>query len=106
VVDLRPGRSYRLALQPAAGDAFIVRGTHRELEPPERLVYTRRWETGPAADGSDPLLSVEFNARGDQIELVLAHTDFPAGHAPTPTRWGGRATSTSSKPVPGSGVDA
>jgi hypothetical protein len=48
-------------------------------------------ESGPAADGSEPLPSVEFSTRGDQTELVLAHTDFPAGTAPPPTRWGGRA---------------
>jgi uncharacterized protein YndB with AHSA1/START domain len=59
-VDLRPGGSYRLAMQPTAGDAFIVSGTYREVEPPVRLVYTWRWETGPAADGSESLVSVEF----------------------------------------------
>jgi uncharacterized protein YndB with AHSA1/START domain len=45
-VDLRPGGAYRLALQPGAGDPFVVAGTYREVEAPDRLVYTWRWETG------------------------------------------------------------
>jgi uncharacterized protein YndB with AHSA1/START domain len=87
-VDLRPGGTYRLAMQPSAGDPFIVGGTYREVEPPARLVYTWRWETGPAADGSESVVTVEFRARGEQTELTLTHTDFPASHGPAPYRMG------------------
>jgi uncharacterized protein YndB with AHSA1/START domain len=87
-VDLRPGGSYRLAMQPAEGDAFIVGGTYREVQPPQRLVYTWRWETGPAADGSESLVTVEFIDRGPQTELVLTHTEFPASHGPAPYQMG------------------
>ena len=87
-VDLRPGGSYRLAMQPAAGDPFIVGGTYRQVEPPARLVYTWRWETGPAADGSESLVAVEFHSQGDRTELVLTHTEFPASHGPAPYRMG------------------
>ena len=87
-VDLRPGGSYRLAMQPTEGDPFIVGGTYREVEPPARLLYTWRWETGPAADGSESLVSVEFNDRGSQTELVLTHTEFPASHGPAPYQMG------------------
>ena len=87
-VDLRPGGSYRLAMQPTAGDPFIVGGTYREVEPPTRLVYTWRWETGPAADGSESLVTVEFQAREGQTELILAHTEFPESHGPAPYQMG------------------
>jgi uncharacterized protein YndB with AHSA1/START domain len=87
-VDLRPGGRYRLAMQPTEGDPFIVGGTYREVEPPARLVYTWCWETGPAADGSESLVSVEFHAHGGQTELVLTHTEFPASHGPAPYRMG------------------
>jgi uncharacterized protein YndB with AHSA1/START domain len=87
-VDLRPGGSYRLVMQPTAGDPFVLGGTYREIEPPTRLVYTWRWETGPAADGSESLVCVEFNARGDQTELVLTHSEFPASHGPAPYEMG------------------
>jgi uncharacterized protein YndB with AHSA1/START domain len=90
-VDLRPGGTYRLAMQPTAGDPFIVGGTYREVVPPELLVYTWRWETGPAADGSESLVTVEFFSRGARTELVITHTDFPDSHGPAPYEmgWGG-----------------
>jgi uncharacterized protein YndB with AHSA1/START domain len=82
------GGGYRLAMQPTEGDAFIVGGTYREVDLPTRLLYTWRWETGPAADGSESLVSVEFNDRGEQTELVLTHTAFPASHGPAPYQMG------------------
>lgn len=87
-VDLRPGGSYRFAMAPAEGDPFIVGGTYREVEPPARLVYTWRWETGPAADGSESLVRVEFNELGQRTELVLTHAEFPVSHGPAPYQMG------------------
>lgn len=90
-VDLRPGGSYRLVMQPTAGDPMVLTGTYREVEPPARLVYTWRWETGPAADGSESLVTVEFRElRTDPpaTELVLIHSDFPASHGPGPYQMG------------------
>jgi uncharacterized protein YndB with AHSA1/START domain len=106
-VDLRPGGGYRLAMQPTAGDPFIVAGTYLEVEPPARLLYTWRWETGPAADGSESRVSVEFRARGDQTELVLTHTDFPASHGPAPYEMGWEGGLDKFEALfAGSGVDA
>ena len=87
-VDLRPGGSYRLVMQATAGDPFVLGGTYREVQPPERLVYTWRWETGPAADGSESLVTVEFREQGERTELVLTHTDFPESHGPAPYQMG------------------
>jgi uncharacterized protein YndB with AHSA1/START domain len=87
-VDLRPGGSYRLVMQPAAGDPFVLGGTYREVDPPARLVYTWRWETGPAADGSESLVTVEFHDRGDRTELALTHSEFPEAHGPEPYKMG------------------
>jgi uncharacterized protein YndB with AHSA1/START domain len=87
-VDLRAGGRYRLAMKPVHGEPFIVSGTYREVEPPVRLVYTWRWESGPAADGSESLVTVEFNDDGERTELVLIHSDFPEAHGPAPYRMG------------------
>jgi uncharacterized protein YndB with AHSA1/START domain len=87
-VDLRPGGSYRFAMQPTEGDRFIVGGTYREVQPPARLVYTWRWETGPAADGSESLVTVEFLDKGERTELVLTHGELPETHTPEPYKMG------------------
>ena len=106
-VDLRPGGSYRIAMQPSAGEPFIVGGTYREVDRPSRLLYTWRWETGPAADGSESLVSVEFNDRGGQTELVLTHTEFPASHGPAPYEMGWQGGLDKFEVLfAGSGVDA
>ncbi|HEX3316410.1 MAG TPA: SRPBCC domain-containing protein [Solirubrobacteraceae bacterium] len=87
-VDLRPSGAYRLVMQPTEGEPFVLGGTFREVKPPERLVYTWRWETGPAADGSESLVEVEFHDRGDRTELRLVHTEFPESHGAAPYRMG------------------
>jgi len=48
----------------------------------------RRWETGPAADGSESLVTVEFRDREGQTELILTHTEFPESHGPAPYQMG------------------
>src|SRR5262249_21610186 len=87
----RPEGTYRLVMQPTAGDPFVLAGTYREVTPPERLVYTWRWETGPAADGSESLVTVEVRDRGAQTEGGLVHTEFPEspGAAPYKMGWDG-----------------
>jgi uncharacterized protein YndB with AHSA1/START domain len=106
-IDLRPGGSYRLEMQPTSGDPFVVGGTYLEVEPPARLVYTWRWETGPAADGSESRVRVEFNERGDRTELVLTHTDFPESHGPAPYQRGWEGVMDKFAALfAGSGVDA
>ena len=87
-VDLRPGGTYRLAMAPTEGDPFVLGGTYREVDPPARLVYTWRWETGPAADGSESLVTVEFHEHGGATKLVLTHTEFPESHGPAPYAMG------------------
>jgi uncharacterized protein YndB with AHSA1/START domain len=46
-LDVRPGGSYRITLQPAPGQpgSLQIVGRYLEVEPPERLVFTFGWET-------------------------------------------------------------
>jgi hypothetical protein len=64
-------------------------------------------ETGPAADGSESLVRVEFNDRGEQTEVVLTHTEFPASHGPAPYEMGWEGGFAKFEALfAGSGVDA
>jgi uncharacterized protein YndB with AHSA1/START domain len=40
VVDLRPGGSYRLVMQPHGGPTMSVTGVYRQVDPPSLLVHT------------------------------------------------------------------
>jgi uncharacterized protein YndB with AHSA1/START domain len=89
-VDLRPGGAYRLEmLGPGGVPPMSVTGVYREIVPPARLVYTWRWDTGPAASADESLVTVEFSElAGGLTEVVVTHERFPAGHDATPYRSG------------------
>ena len=74
-VDLRVGGAYRIAMQPPQGDPHVVVGTYREIAPPERLVFTWRWEGGAM---EETLVTVEFHDLNGRTEVVLVHELFPA----------------------------
>lgn len=79
-VDLRAGGTYRLGMMKLPkGDVFYLVGTYREVRPPERLVYTWRWES--QADLGETLVTVEFRDRGNATEVILTHELFPTEKA-------------------------
>jgi hypothetical protein len=55
--------------------------------------WFRLWrrETSPAADGSESLVGVEFQAQDEWTELVLTHGELPQNHGPAPYQMGGKA---------------
>jgi uncharacterized protein YndB with AHSA1/START domain len=75
-VDLRVGGRYRLGMQaPDSDDLMVAAGAYREVTPPERLVFTWRWESVPAEE-PDTLVTVEFHERDGGTEVVLTHSLF------------------------------
>ena len=76
-VDLRAGGRYRLGMRELPeGAIFYLSGTYREIRPPEKLVYTWRWESDPPE--SQTLVTVEFQERGAATEVVVTHEMFAA----------------------------
>jgi glutathione S-transferase len=71
-VDLRAGGSYRFTVE-SGGEVAAVEGVYREVEPPERLVYTWRWDREELDGGRESLVTVEFRDRGGSTEVVLTH---------------------------------
>lgn len=87
-VDLRVGGSYRLGmLAPGESAPHIVGGVFREVLPPERLVYTWKWEIPGGSDSEQPsesqemLVTVEFRDVNGATELVLTHENHPDQHS-------------------------
>jgi len=74
-VDLRVGGSYRIAMQPSAGDLFYLSGEFREVDPPARLAYTFRWED-PDPDDQETVVTLSLRDLGESTELVLAQGPF------------------------------
>ena len=76
ILELEPGGRYRVEMQ--KGDAtHVAIGQYREIRPPEKLVFTWRWETDPDRGTEDTIVTVEFHDRGRETEVVLTHERFP-----------------------------
>jgi uncharacterized protein YndB with AHSA1/START domain len=72
-VDLRVDHEYRIVITHKGGNVHTILGTYRLIEPPRKLVYTWRWEGGPA---SDTLVTVDFNPEGDATKVTITHERF------------------------------
>ena len=74
-VDLRAGGRYRIAMQPPEGDLFHLSGEFREVDPPNRLVYTFNWEE-PDPDDRETVVTLSFADLGESTELVVIQKGF------------------------------
>ena len=74
--DPRPGGRFRIAAargpsgEPASG--FAVEGEYTVVRPPERLVFTWRWEGDP----EETLVTIELSAVDTGTALRLTHERF------------------------------
>jgi uncharacterized protein YndB with AHSA1/START domain len=74
-IDPRGGGSYRIAMQPPDGELFYLRGEFREVDPPNRLVYTFVWEE-PTPDDQETVVTLSFGDLGRDTALVLDQGPF------------------------------
>jgi uncharacterized protein YndB with AHSA1/START domain len=64
-------------MQPPGDDGvLIVGGVYQQIIPPEKLVFTWRWES-PNTNEPETLVTVEFYEKGNQTEIILKHELFP-----------------------------
>jgi uncharacterized protein YndB with AHSA1/START domain len=74
-VDLRVGGCYRLSMEdPASGARHTVGGEYREVQRPQRLVYSWCWEHDSGEPGHVSTVTVEFRGEGERTTVVLEHT--------------------------------
>jgi uncharacterized protein YndB with AHSA1/START domain len=72
-LDLREGGLYRVEMS-LDGKAYTVAGKYLEIRPPEKLVFTWRWENEPdASDAGDSIVTLELFDRGNATEFRLTH---------------------------------
>jgi uncharacterized protein YndB with AHSA1/START domain len=74
--DVRPGGRYEVVITSPEGTEYRMRGTYRDVRPPEKLVFTWSWEGG---DFQDSLVTVEIRRLGQSnfSELSLTHELLP-----------------------------
>jgi uncharacterized protein YndB with AHSA1/START domain len=75
VLELRAGGQYQVEMHHKNGNVHRVGGTYRQVQPPEKVVFTWQWE--PDAGSGETLVTVEFYDLGPSTEVVLTHELFP-----------------------------
>jgi len=86
-LDVRPGGEYLIEMKPPEGDAMKLTGAYREIDPPNRLVFTWSWAL-MWAEAPDSLVTVEFSEVPGGTEVVITHGDFDGDEAGAPYRSG------------------
>lgn len=74
-IDLRVGGRYRFSMQPPDGDLFHLSGQYLEIDPPNRLTYTFRWEE-PDPDDTETVVRLFLVTVGDGSRLRLLQGNF------------------------------
>ena len=75
--NLRVGGRFRIATcKSETGEEIFVNGEYREIQPPEKIVFTWNWEP-PGMEISETQVTVEFRERGGATELTLTHERLP-----------------------------
>lgn len=77
-VDLTVGGRYRLRMESPEGKVHTAVGVYREIDRPQRLVYTWDWEEESIGE---TIVTVEFNGLDGSTEVVLTHELFPNAEA-------------------------
>ncbi len=74
--DLRPGGTYRIAMRPPEGELFYLVGEFLQVEPPERLAYTFRWEDPDPEDRETVVTLSLHDIAPARSELIVEQGDF------------------------------
>jgi uncharacterized protein YndB with AHSA1/START domain len=69
-LDPRVGGAYRIAMQPPEGDVFHLSGEYLEVDPPDRLSYTFRWEE-PTPDDRETVVTLTLREVDGSTNVVL-----------------------------------
>jgi glutathione S-transferase len=84
-MDPRVGGRYRVTMQARTGESATVNGAYKEVTPPERIVFTWKWEGEQMGALPETLVTVTFAERrgeqGPETEVQLLHSGFPAPEA-------------------------
>lgn len=74
-LDLRVGGSYRFTMQPPDGAAFHLSGDFLEVQPPDRISFTFRWDE-PDPDDRQTVVVLSLSTVGGATAVSLSQGEF------------------------------
>jgi uncharacterized protein YndB with AHSA1/START domain len=75
-MDVRPDGAFRFCLRSPEGVEHWRQGIYREVNEPERLVYSFAWADAEGRSQYETLVTVIFAERGEKTELILHQSIF------------------------------
>lgn len=84
--DIRPGGSYRTCMRSPDGKEYWLSGVYKEIDEPERIVFTHVWDDETGRPGHETVVTVTLREAGaDKTQLTLhqaifASTESRDGH--------------------------
>lgn len=74
-LDLRVGGTYRFTMQPPDGEAFHLSGEFLEVDPPDRLSFTFRWDE-PDPDDRETVVVLSLRSVDGATSVSLSQGEF------------------------------
>ena len=81
--DFRVGGRYAVTMRSPDNTLSTVRGVYRAIEPPERLVFSWRWDPGRGFPDIESEVEIVLEARGGTTELTMTHRGLGSDEAGT-----------------------
>ena len=72
----RPGGAWRACIRSPEGDEHWMHGVYREIDAPERLVFTFAWDTEGDLR-TETLVTIGFADLDGKTEMTFVQTGFP-----------------------------
>jgi uncharacterized protein YndB with AHSA1/START domain len=80
-VDFRPGGAFYMLMRSPEGTDHRLRGTYRDIAPPERIACTWAWEDEEGKLGHETILTVSFAEDRGKTKLTLHQAVFESVQA-------------------------
>lgn len=81
-VDLREGGNFLFQMIPTSGEAWVIGGEYREVDPPNRLSFTWKWTTDPT-EGYGSMVNVYFRPTSGGTEVEVLHDELESEESRT-----------------------
>jgi uncharacterized protein YndB with AHSA1/START domain len=84
--ELRPGGAWKSCMRKPDGTDLWLAGVYREIDEPQRLVFTHAWLDQHGDPGPETLVTVTLAERGAKTEMTFRQSGFDSadsreGHA-------------------------
>jgi len=80
-LDAKVGGTYRFAMSGEAGETYIVGGTFKELDEPNKIVMTFQWEESMEETNPETIITVTFSEKDGGTEMKFVQENMASAES-------------------------